>query len=204
MSARGLTAVALALGIAFAGAGCGGTLEEAADDSPAAGNPTRTPKAARSDAATCRTKATDDCTPDVRFGGSVRVDALIWKVRSVRLADTIGDQTYGLGAKADGRFVVVDLQVRSDKDESATLTGNEVQLDVGGNTYDADSDGTFAAAGEGEEPLLFEDIGPDATKSTKVVFDVPDSVLGRRMRVRFNELGFGSTHGFIDITRQLR
>ena len=45
--------------------------------------------------------------------------------------------TYGLGEKADGVFVVVDLKVRSAKDESVTLTDNAFQLEVNGKTYEA-------------------------------------------------------------------
>lgn len=148
-------------------------------------------------AKSCGKVATDECTPHVGFGGSVRVDALIWKVRSVRTATTLGDQQYGLGAKADGRFVIVTLAVHSDKDESATLSGDSVQLEIGGNTYDTDSDGTVAAVGAGEDPFFLEDIGPDADISGKVVFDVPPRVLSRKVEMRFNELGFGSTHGYI-------
>jgi hypothetical protein len=144
-------------------------------------------------------KATDDCTPHVPMGHKVRVDALIWDVRGVRTTKTLGDQTYGLGAKADGRFVIVSLRVHSDRDESATITSEVVKLDVGGNTYEADNDGTVAAIGDGQDPLFLEDIGPDSTVSSKVVFDVPPSALGKKVSVRFGELGFGSTKGYIEL-----
>lgn len=144
----------------------------------------------------CGIKATNDCTPTVAYGKRVRVDALYWTVTSVKTAAAIGDQTYGLGAKADGRFVIVNLKVHSNKNESATLTDDAIQLDVNGNTYKADSDGTTAAIGNGDKPLFLEDIGPDATLRSKVVFDVPKSVLKTKIKVRFNELGLGSTHGY--------
>ena len=147
----------------------------------------------------CGSKATDNCTPHVAMGKTVRVDALIWNVTGVRTSKTLGDQQYGLGAKADGRFVIVKLKVRSDRNESATLTSEVVQLDVGGNTYKADTDGTVAAIGSGADPLFVEDIGPDATVKSKVVFDVPPSVLGKKVSVRFGELGFGQTKGYINL-----
>jgi hypothetical protein len=148
--------------------------------------------------ASCGTEATDDCTPDVGSNGSVRVDALIWKVTGARTATTLGDTQYGLGAKADGTFVVVDIQVQSDKNESATLT-EPFQLDIGGNTYDPDDEGTVAAIGAGDEPLFIEDVGPDATVSGPVVFDVPTDVLNKsaQPKMRFNELGFGTSHAYI-------
>jgi hypothetical protein len=145
----------------------------------------------------CGIKATDDCTPHVGENGKVRVDALYWQLKSVKTAKTIGDMTYGLGEKADGVFVIADLKAHSVKDESVTLTDNVFQLEVNGKTYDPDSDGTTAAIGAGEQPFFLEDIGPDATTRGKVVFDVPKSVLHKNIEMRFNELGFGTTHGYI-------
>jgi hypothetical protein len=145
----------------------------------------------------CGIKATDDCTPHVGAEGTVRVDAMYWKVKGVRVTKTIGDQTYGLGEKADGKFVVVTLQVRSDKNESATLTDNVFQLEIDGNKYDPDNAGTVAAVGAGENPFFLKDIGPDVVSTGKVVFDVSPSVLKKKTEMRFNELGFGETHGYI-------
>ena len=73
-----------------------------------------------------------------------------------------------------------------------------------GNTYGADTDGTVAAIGNGDDPLWFDDIGPDATMDSKVVFDLPSSALKKRLSVRFNELGFGTTHGYIRLPRLSR
>jgi hypothetical protein len=148
----------------------------------------------------CGTRATDDCTPRVGENRKVRVDALYWQVNSVKTAKTLGDMTYGLGEMADGIFVVVDLKVRSAKSESVTLTDNVFQLEIGGKTYDTDSDGTVAAIGAGDDPIFLEDIGPDATTSGTVVFDVPKSALKKKVAMRFNELGFGTTHGYIKLS----
>lgn len=145
----------------------------------------------------CKNEATDDCTPHVGPNGSVRVDALVWRVTGASTADTIGDQTYGLGEKANGKFLIVNLKVTSKKDESATLSDDSIQLEAAGNSYSTDSDGTVAAMGEGEDPLFFQDISPDATLESKIVFDIPPNVLNKKIEVRFNELGFGETHGYI-------
>jgi hypothetical protein len=130
------------------------------------------------------------------------VDALVWRVLGASTAKVIGDTTYGLGSKADGVYVVVNLKVTSRKNESATLTDDSIKLQAGKNTYSADSDGSIAAMGEGgKQPLFLEDIGPDSTLASKVVFDIPPKVLKKKLLVRFNELGFGSTHGFIRLPR---
>lgn len=151
--------------------------------------------------ADCGTRATDDCTPHVPADGHVRVDALTWRIESARATKTLGDQQYGLGAKASGRFIVLKLRVHSYRDESATLTDNVVQLEVDGNTYDADNDGTVAAIGAGEEPFFLDTIGPDANRVGTVVFDVPTTVLAKKIEVRFGELGFGATKGYIRLPR---
>jgi hypothetical protein len=184
--------IAAALAVAAMGlAACA----ESDTDGASGGTSTSAPAAKKK---SCTNRATDDCTPRVRMGKSVRVDALYWSVSKVRTARTVGDQEYGLGAKADGTFVVVNLKVRSAKDESATLTDESVQIETrDGNKYKADSDGTIAAMGSGNDPLWFDDIGPDATLKSRVVFDLPASALRKELSVRFNELGFGTTHGYI-------
>lgn len=151
------------------------------------------------DGSSCGNVATSDCTPHVGPDGSVRVDALIWSIDSVRTAKSLGDQQYGLGETADGQFVIAKLRVRSDKDESATLAGDVWQLEVDGNTYDTDSDGMVAAMGIDDDPFFLDDIGPDSTTTGTVVFDLPPSVLSKKLELRFNELGFGDGHGYIEL-----
>lgn len=151
----------------------------------------------QSRADSCGFKATSDCTPRVGPDGRVRVDALIWRLKSARKSATLGDQTYGLGAKANGTFVIVRLGVKSDKDKSVTLTDDVVKLEVAGKTFDADIDGTTAAIGANEDPFLLESIGPESTVTGTVVFDVPDSLINKKLQLRFGELGFGDTKGYI-------
>ena len=76
----------------------------------------------------CNFQATDDCTPHVGPKGKVRVDALVWSVANTSTAPTIGEQQYGLGEKADGVFVIVKLNVKSEKDETATIASETVEL----------------------------------------------------------------------------
>jgi hypothetical protein len=177
--------------------GCGSSSGGSSSSSNGESSSTGGAKKAASKPKGCGSKATDDCTPHVGPHRSVRVDALVWRVRSARVAKTLGDQQFGLGAKADGRFIVVKLRVTSDRSESATLTDKVTQLEVDDRKYDPDNEGTVAAIGAGDQPFFLEDIGPDSTATGTVVFDVPMSVLSKKPEMRFNELGFGSTHGYI-------
>lgn len=180
--------------ISAAASGGGGSNSDKNNAVPAPGN------AKSADDKGCGAKATNDCTPERTFSQRVKVDALNWNIDSVRTSKTLGDQTFGLGEKADGTFVIVKLGVVSDKNKSVTLTDDVVKLKTpNGNTYDADSDGTIAAIGNNENPFLFEDIGPDSRLHGTVVFDVPDTVLASGGKLRFGELGFGSTKGYIDL-----
>lgn len=145
----------------------------------------------------CGSTATDDCTPRVGPNGSVKVDALTWRVSSASAQSQLGDTTYGLGAEADGVFVVVKLRVHSTHNESVTLTDSVIKLETNGTTYDPDNDGTTAAIGNGDDPFLFETLGPDSDKSGTVVFDIPKSKLSNKLELRFGELGLGETHGYI-------
>lgn len=145
----------------------------------------------------CGTTATDDCTPSVGPNGKVRVDALTWQIVNVTTAKSLGDASIGLDEQADGVFVITTLRVHSNKDESATLSDDVIKLTGKGTEYSADNEGTVAAIGSGQDPLFFEDLGPDQTTTSKVVFDVPPRVLKQSPKLRFNELGLGSTHAFI-------
>jgi hypothetical protein len=181
-------------------AACASTDTGSTDSTSGSGDSSATSsdKKSAKKSSSCGSKATNDCTPHRSSSGSVRVDALTWRVRSATTAKTIGDQTYGLGAKANGRFVIIKLRVHSDKNESATLTDNVIKLAINGNTYDPDNDGTIAVMGEGgDKPFFFDTVGPDSDRNGTVVFDVPKSKLGRKIEVRFAELGFGETHGYI-------
>jgi len=145
----------------------------------------------------CGSRATDDCTPHVAANQSVRVDALTWKISDAKRAATLGDQSIGLGEKANGVYAVVNLRVSSDRDDSATLSDDIATLKVGNRSYKPDTDGTIAAVGAGEEPFFLEDIGPDSTLKGIIVFDLPPKVLKQKPELCFGEIGFGSTTGCI-------
>jgi Protein of unknown function (DUF2510)/Domain of unknown function (DUF4352) len=155
-------------------------------------------------------EATDDNTPHVGPNGKVTVDGLVYSVQSVKTASQLGDPTIGTGENADGVFVVAKLKVKSTKGESATLTDDTIKLEVpNGPTYSADLEGSTAAllgsggSGSSEEPFFLRDVQPDTTTTGLIVFDVPRSVLSKKPELRFNELGFGSTHGYIRLPQPL-
>ena len=146
--------------------------------------------------------ASDDYTPHVGPNGQITVDGIVYSVSSMEQRKSIGDTSLGLDEKASGTYLVVNLKAHSTKGQTETLTDNTFKVSYkGGPQYSADTDGTVALtmeSGSGsEEPFFLTDIQPDSDEKGAIVFDVPDAALGKKLELRVNELGVGSTHGFI-------
>ena len=146
--------------------------------------------------------ASDDYTPRVGSTGEITVDGIVYSVSSVEQRKSIGDASFGLDEKASGTYLVVNLKAHSTKGETVTLTDETFKVSYkGGPEYSADTDGTVALTMEGgsgsEEPFFLTDLQPDSTEKGAIVFDVPDAALDKKLELRVNELGFGTTHGFI-------
>jgi hypothetical protein len=140
-------------------------------------------------------------TPHVGPKGSVEVDTLRWKLNKATTAKKIGNQEYGLGAKANGIYVIAKLSVKNNKNESVTLTSENVDLVVGEKVFKPDTKAEVALIGEGGNTFLAEDVGPSVTAKGEVAFDVPPALLKKHPELRFNELGFGETHGYIALPK---
>jgi hypothetical protein len=93
-----------------------------------------------------------------------------YKVTSANTAGTIGDPDLG-GARADGTFVIVDLELTNNKDETKTFTDSSARVVTSdGKAYET-SDKTVLAFGD--DSLLLRDIQPDLTARGKLAFDIP-------------------------------
>ena len=147
--------------------------------------------------------ASDDYTPHVGSSGQITVDGIVYSVSSVEQRKSIGDTSLGLGETASGTYLVVNLEAHSTKGETVTLTDETFKVTYeDGPEYSADTDGTVGLIMEGggsgsEEPFFLTDLQPDSNEKGAIVFDVPDAALGKKLELRVNELGFGTTHGFI-------
>lgn len=175
-------AILAASAVAVFAVGCGTTGQESSNSDPGE-------------------NASSGNTPHVGPKGSVEVDTLRWKLDKAKTAKTIGDQEYGLGAKANGVYVIAKLSVKNNKNESVTLTSETVSLVVGEKVFKPDTKAEVALIGEGGNTFLAEDVGPSVTAKGEVAFDVPPSLLKKHPELRFNELGFGETHGYIALPK---
>lgn len=104
-----------------------------------------------------------------------------YEVTSATTAATIGEQEFGSGAKADGQFVVVELTLTNNKDETKTFSDSSAKLvTTDGKKYETSSDAIFAV----EDSLILKDIQPDLTTKGTLVFDVPPAkVAGSKLVV---------------------
>jgi hypothetical protein len=145
--------------------------------------------------------ASDSYTPHVGPTKRITVDGIVYSVAATKSAKTIGDTTIGTAEQASGTYLIVTIKAHSTKGESVTLTDETFKVTYkGGPEYSADTDGTVAQTLEGggdSQPFFLTDVQPDGDEKGQVVFDIPDAAAGRKLELRVNELGFGSTHGFI-------
>ncbi len=97
-----------------------------------------------------------------------------YTVTGVKKTKTLGDPDV-LGARADGMFVVVSLELTNNKDETKTfLDGSAKIVTSDGKAYESSSDGLLAF---GDEGLMLKEIQPDLTTRGKIAFELPPNKL---------------------------
>lgn len=105
-------------------------------------------------------------------GQAVENAGTTYKVTSAKTAAQIGDPALG-GARADGTFVIVNLELTNNKNETKTFTDSSAKIVTSdGNSYKT-SDKTVLAFPD--DSLLLKDIQPDLTARGKLAFDLPPS-----------------------------
>jgi hypothetical protein len=96
-----------------------------------------------------------------------------YEVTNVEQTQTIGDPDIG-GATADGTFIVVDLSLTNNKDETKTFSDSSAKIvTTEGKSYKTSDKAVFAF--EGDQSLLLKDIQPDLTTKGKLAFELPPS-----------------------------
>jgi LysM repeat protein len=105
-------------------------------------------------------------------GQAVTNAGTTYKVTNVHATHQIGDPEL-LGARADGEFVVVDLNLTNKKNETKTFLESTAKLVTrDGKEYKTSDKAVMAF---GDNSLMLKDIQPDLTTRGKLAFDVPPS-----------------------------
>jgi hypothetical protein len=95
-----------------------------------------------------------------------------YTVTSVRTTGTIGDPDF-LGERADGVFVIADLELTNNKDETKTFLESSAKLKTSdGKEYETSDKAVMSF---GDKSLLLKDIQPDLTTRGKLAFEIPPS-----------------------------
>jgi hypothetical protein len=111
----------------------------------------------------------------------VAVGTAAWRVLAVEKTK----QTTS-GAKANGVFVFVQMELKNTSNEAANLTGIEVELVDDANnvyTFDSQQNSTFLTS-MGRDSLIKGRVEPGETVTGWVAFDIPETAKNVRMRVR--------------------
>jgi hypothetical protein len=148
-------------------------------------------------------EAKGDYHPHMAAGKSVKVDGVRYRILSAKTAKTLGNEFSK--ETADGLFLVMHVKAANDRKESSSLSDEVMAIEANGNTYKPDSEGTFAhlisqGGDQNDDPFFLRDIQPGTSTKGYVVFDLPKKVATKsKLEVRFNELGFGPTYGYLAV-----
>lgn len=117
-----------------------------------------------------------------------------YKVTNAKTANKIGDPQLG-GARADGTFVIVSLQLTNNKGKTKTFLDSTAKIKTSdGKEYETSDKAVFAF---GDQSLLLKDIQPDLTTRGKLAFELPpDKVSGSTLII---EDLFGSGEIKVDL-----
>lgn len=116
-------------------------------------------------------------TKDAKIGEKVKVDDLEYTVNSVKTADSVGNQY--VSSNADGKYIVADVTVKNNGDESITIDTELFKILDGDATSGADASASTDANTSTSNPsdigFFLEKLNPGNEKTGKVVFDVSES-----------------------------
>ena len=106
-----------------------------------------------------------------RVGKSLTNNGTTYKVTAVEKTQTIGDSF--TEKTTSGVFVVIDLELTNNKDETKTFMEANTKLRTAdGKAYETSDKALMAL---GDDSLMMEDIQPDLTTSGKLVYELPAS-----------------------------
>jgi len=124
------------------------------------------------------------------IGDSIKAGDFTWKITKVSTASQIGEDVYGtfFGEKADGVFVILDVEVSNTGNSAKYLMDSYLKLiDDQNREFSPNSAVAIYLKPEGSA-LMFEQVNPGITKKGKIVFDVPAGLKVANVRISSNLL----------------
>lgn len=120
-------------------------------------------------------------SPEMRIyspGDEIQAGDFKWKIIGVTASNEIGEDVFGtfFGERADGVFMIVEVEVENTGDHAEYLMDSFVKLvDEQGREFSPNSVAALYLKPEGSA-LLFEQINPGIKKKGKIVYDVPEGL----------------------------
>ena len=134
------------------------------------------------------------------LGDAIQAGDFKWKITKVSTTKEIGESFAGsfYGEKADGIFVIVDVEVENTANTAKYLTDSYIKLvDSQNREFSPNTAAAIYLKPEGSA-LVFEQINPGINKKGKIVYDVPENV--KNFNVKITSSIFSSSVYNIQIT----
>lgn len=129
------------------------------------------------------------------IGDTVDVGDVTYVVNSVDSATNVGGE-YGQNSK--GTYLLVNVTVTNNGDESLTVDNSLFKLLNDGKEYDSDSAAGIYA--NDDSSFFLESVNPELSLTGNVVFDVSDTVINSESKQLQVSTGFwGTETGLIDL-----
>jgi len=110
------------------------------------------------------------------IGDTVQAGDLSARVDNVSRASVV-ESAFSQEVPSTGNYLLVDVTVRNDGNESVTVDSNNFKLVKGEITYDSDSTATLYA-NDDSTSFFLNSLNPEATLSGTVVFDISENSAG--------------------------
>jgi len=138
-----------------------------------------------------------DGNKEFAIGEKVKVDDLEYTVNSIETADTVGGQY--TSSTADGKYIVADVTVKNNGDESITIDTELFKILNGDATNGADA-AASTEANPSDIGFFLEQLNPSSEKTGKVVFDVSEKTAqSDKLKMQVSSGMFGTKKANINL-----
>lgn len=121
----------------------------------------------------------DEEVEKIKIGDPAEIEDVTFTVNSVEETDEISSgNEFVEDAETSGKFVILDVTVENDKDESITIDSSffKIFTDEGKEHEASSNSDVLMAMGEDVDDFFIEDINPGIETDGKVVFEVSEDV----------------------------
>lgn len=129
-------------------------------------------------------------TKEYSLGDSIQAGDFKWKITDFSTTSQIGQDVAGtfFGEKANGIFLIVDLEVENAGNSAKYLTDSYLKLvDDQGREFSPNTMAAVYLKPQGSA-LVFEQLNPGITKKGKVVYDIPTTLKVAKIKITSNLL----------------